>query len=274
MHAKRTLATIIGTIDFNQQGTPREKFSMRAVILCLVSALLLTFSQAQAFAATLLVTPGRFDADDTEINIGDRVFASLLSGRSYECSVTQKLITDSNSFITFDLQALDPSGSPINLTPSGNVHPAIAAPVGKSSLRSRVTLIAQETGNYSLGFDLAVSAFGTVRCRESTLLGDFNSFFASTQILELSNTANVEIDAQVQVIDFSGNILFEEEVSIEAGRRVDTVLSDIPSETYGSIRVTSLAPVGALRGTVSEYDFGDSIILKRERELSRAVTSN
>ena len=224
-----------------------------------------------ALGASVLVTPGKADADDVQVNDGDELLVSFEAGRSYECSVTQKMVAASTEFVTFALEAKDPDNSIITLSAVGNHTPRIAAPAGKSSLRSRVSLVAEKTGTYTLLFDVNQPGFATVRCNETSLSGDFNTFFAPTPILELVNLTSSEITATLTVTDFTGNPLLDEadrEVTIAANARLDTVLSSIAPNLYGQVQVSYVGAYGALRGTMAEYQFGsDSIELKRERPL-------
>ncbi len=239
--------------------------------LLVLLALFLTLP-TNALAKTLLITPNKAEADDVVVSAGDIVKVHLQVGKSYECSITQKAVDSANEFLTFDLEALDPDGESITLTGLGNITPVIATPSGASSLKSRIGITPTKTGIHTLtpenssGTDDAA----TIRCTETTLYGGFNTFFAQIPIVEISNTTETEITANVSATDFNGDTIVEDvEVVIQPNSRTDEILDSISPSLYGEITVTAVAPAGALRATVAEYNFsGGVLVLRRERPMS------
>ena len=254
--------------------------------------MLLSFSPKQgrdaAFALTLIaagmlvpkyvaaevvpITVDRPEPDDTSIGGTDTFRVALQESHSYECSLSQKLLSVNSPYITFDLQATNPSGQSVTLTGVGNIEPVVTPPAGKSSLKARISLFAGATGTYVLRPDLAANEadFATARCYDTTLFGEFNTFYAQVPILELVNRTSHELTAFVQAIDYAGHSLFEHpvEISVNASTRRDLVLSSIPLNTYGIVRVAFIGPQGAFAGTMSEYNYeGATPVLRRERAL-------
>lgn len=225
---------------------------------------------AEVHAASVLVTPGRADADDADISSGDTVITALEADRSYECTLRQRRITSSSEFATFSLEGTNPDGDSISYIPSGNITPVVASPVGVSSLRSRISILPAISGIYTLGINAPVASIATVRCVETSLFGGFNTFYAGVPIVELSNTSDHILDSYITVSDFTGTVFVDKkQVTIRPGLRVDTVFSSIPANTIGNVTVIHNGPAGSIVGWLAEYDFNAGIgTLRRERQLT------
>ena len=237
-------------------------------------SLVLFLSVEQVLADTILITPGRSEADSVfDIDGGDRIRVYLYQNKSYACSITQKDIDSNDKFITFDLEAGDPDSEQITVSGIGNYDPVIAAPSGVSSLKSRISLIATKTGFYT--FSPVISDptdIATIRCVETTLYGGYNRFAADIPIVELTNLSSENISPRIRVTDLEGEEVFTNEgseVEIAPFGRQDIPIGGLTENTYGVITVTYLGPFGAIKGIVAEYNAASDggFDLQRERKM-------
>ncbi len=230
--------------------------------------------RSPAYASGSLVTLSEDDTIDVQLH----------ANRSYECAVlTNALLPASDDYFAFTSTAVDPDGASVTLAQTGTNYPgALPRANGVQTVeraRVRVNLIAQKTGRYRFSVEEVSetspsgSASVTVQCRETTLLGGYNRFFAGVVIVEIQSLADVDQSVFVTIVDSNGNTQVDnQEFTAQSNTRTDLIFSDLPAQNFGQIRITHNAPFGSLRGIVAEYDFGSdgSITLKRERPLENA----
>lgn len=252
-------------------------FSLSLVLFLTVSAPLAAYSQS-----IVARSPGYSQADDQSIDDEDTVQSYFHAGKSYECSIQNLDFSTSaaDEFYIFNTDVTDPDGATIVAATNGNIYPAIAPVDGVSAVqpRTRVSLTAEKTGIYKFtvsdAFDNNGSEPSTIRCRETTLYGSYNRFFAGVPIVELNNAALLDIQVSITIIDSTGATVVDKQLAIaKANTRTDVIFSNLPGENFGQILITHNAPFGALSGVVAEYDFASdgSITLKRERSLKNAL---
>ena len=245
----------------------KQLFSLTATLL--LSGLLQTASAVEEH----LISPDHPKADDISLDPGETFVGFFHAGRSYECRVSQvQQVGGSDDYLYFTGAVTGPSGG-FTATFVGNLYPAEATmevTLPKRNQR-RIALVPSATGQHTFGmqFDANLGATGTVECYETTLTGGFNSFFAAVPIVELRNKGNQAVTVSVTATDFNGAIVDTETISVPAGSRADAILT-VPSQRYGKILATYLAPRDSIEGIVAEYDFagGGQITLKRERPMT------
>jgi len=238
---------------------------------------LLSTAEAQS---TLPRSVSYSQADDQSLNDADTIQSYFHRGRSYECSLQLRDFANAgDEFYIFNQTVMDPDGTPLIALPNGDDYPAIAPVDGVEAVQSltRLSLTAQKTGIYKFTVE---DAFGvgndeahTIRCRETTLYGGYNRFFAGVAIAEVNNAAPRDFDVFVTVVTSEGvTVVDKQKYTAKAETRSDLIFANLPQESFGQVRITHSAPYGALSGIVAEYDFlGDgSIVLKRERPLKSA----
>jgi len=207
--------------------------------------------------------------------------------RSYQCSLSSKNRDGNTTVFYFDLAISDPNGILLVGVPNGLAYPAITNAIGAYALtddlknRTRVSMSPSVTGLHTIALKERDSSTASqnvsFNCRETTLYGSFNRFFAQSAIVELRNASASDLQIKITIIDAGGNILVDKQNNVvRANTRSDIIFANLPAETYGQIIVNHTAPFGALSGYVSEYDAGSNgeIILKRERKLSVTPVSN
>ncbi len=213
-----------------------------------------------------------------------RATVAMVAGKSYECVVFRTFIFDvdgpfGNYFVY--LSGTTPSNANMNFTYNGDRYPFITAVEAYNSSQafSRFSYTAVESGLHTLTMQDQSglsSSTGDISmdCRETTLYGSFNRFFAGVAIIELENRSRRDIPVKISITDSSGAVLVDNQSFVASkNTRSDAIFSDLPSQSLGQITITHEAPSGALSGTVAEYDFNadNSITLKRERPLRTAM---
>lgn len=246
----------------------------------LLSGLLLVPSVAQAQSIVPRST-SYSQADDQAIDDEDVIQSYFHKDRSYECGIQilDFATSTDDEFYIFKTTVMDPDGAEIVASPNGDDYPAIAPVDGVEAVheRVRVSLTAQKTGIYKFSVEDAFSnnnsEASTIRCRETTLYGGYNRFFAGVAIVELNNASPKDYDVTITIINSQGVVVVDkQQATAKADTRSDVIFSNLPAGNFGQIRITHAAPYGALSGTVAEYDFNSdgSITLKRERPLTNA----
>jgi hypothetical protein len=215
-------------------------------------------------------------------NVGTdtKVIVAFVKDKSYECVVFRSIIDDldgpfQNFFIY--LSGKGPEGQDISLTFNGDLYPAVSAQETylTSQINTRFSYTALSSGTHVISLrDQSGSNANTdgvtMDCRETTLYGSYNRFFAGTVIVEIENRALRDVPAKISITDSSGNVVIDKQsVTAKAGTRTDVIFASLPESSLGQIVINHEAPAGVLSGTVAEYDFNDdgSITLKRERPL-------
>jgi hypothetical protein len=220
-----------------------------------------------------LVTPDRTLADDITFDPGEPVTGYFHAGRSYECRIAQASIGSGDDYLYFSQSITGPTQN-IQGTGVGGLYPAEAVIPSAASRQSlhRISFIAQETGvhNFSVNFDNAQTSDASVECFETSLSGSYNSFLASTPIVELVNRSLTDATATVLAIGQDGQTIDQETKIVPASSRADFILQ-VPPSTYGRIVVQYIGPHGSLAGAVSEYDYSPGPVLRRERPLRNTI---
>ncbi len=255
------------------------KTSIQLLAVAIVTLLL---SQVPASAQSILPrSPSYSLADDQSIDDEDVINVYMHRDRSYECGILAldfSANTD-DEFYIFNSTVMDPDGGSFVATANGDDYPAISPVDGVSMVhnRARLSLTAQKTGIYKMtvedAFNLNNSEPNTVRCRETTLYGGYNRYFAGVAIIEINNAGNKQTDVRISIKDSNGNTVIDaQEATAKANTRTDVIFANLPAASFGQIQITHEAPFGALSGTVAEYDYAPdgSITLKRERPLTTA----
>ena len=251
------------------------------VSLSLPAALLLSLGSTAHAQSIVPRSPSYSQADDQSIDDEDTVQSYFFRDKSYECVIMSLdySTTVDDEFYIFKTSVMDPDGASIVASANGDDYPAIAPVDGVSAVhnRTRLSLTAEKTGIYKFSVEDAFaqnnSEASTVRCRETTLYGGYNRFFAGVAILELNNVGAKDIDVEITITNSQGTVLVDkQEATAKAGTRSDVIFANLPESNFGQIRITHNGPFGALSGMVAEYDFGSggSITLKRERPLTTA----
>ncbi len=253
----------------------RSHFSPVALLL------LLLLLSSKSYAQQGAMQPAYFSRSSGNFSFDTDIQAYLLAGRSYECTVLTRFFdAASSSFYVFDA-VVDPESASVDVTPNGSLYPPVSTPSSISASdqnQLRVSFVAGTTGNYRFTLRDVLgrnsSNFTAVpSCRETTLFGSFNRFFAQVPIVELENKSSADIEVFIFIVNSGGTTIVDGQSAIaKAGTRTDVVFADLPGSDLGQVVITHRAPFGALSGTVSEYDFGPGgeITLKRERALKVA----
>jgi hypothetical protein len=257
-----------------------RNFAPKTVLSLLVAGLIYNplTTQAQSIVPR---SPSYSQADDQPIDNEDTVQSYFHANKSYECAImTLDFATSSaDEFYIFNTNVTDPDGSTIVAAANGNVYPSIAPVDGVTAVhnRTRVSLTAQKTGIYKFtvadAFNQNGSEASTIRCRETTLYGGYNRFFAGVVIIELNNASELDIDVTINVVNSKQETVVSAQQAVaKSNTRTDVIFSSLPASSFGQIKITHNAPYGALSGMVSEYDYAadGSISLKRERPLQNA----
>jgi len=235
------------------------------------------------FPISTTYTPS--DVVPVDINRGgagsDLVQTSFSEGRSYECLIQAPSVLFSKQVHFLSTSVTDPDGAIVTATANGLSYPALAKIDGASGLsdaqhdKMRVSLIAQKSGVYSFSFEERAGTVGAavedVSCRETSLYGSYNRFFAQAAIVEIQNAASTVVPVQITIVDAGGNVVVDKQsVNAQGGTRTDVIFASLPANNYGQIIITHSAPFGVLSGYVAEYDTNadGSISLKRERALT------
>jgi hypothetical protein len=218
--------------------------------------------------------------NSSAVGFDSRYSVDLLAGRSYECSVLIRFYDfgGATSYFVFNPSVSDPNDNSVLATPNGNSYPPVSAPTEISASDrnlARISLIAETTGNHVVTFSDVNNLNLTTQtivssCRETTLFGSYNRFFAGVAIVELENKSTSDIEVSISIINSAGKTIVDKQKSTaKASTRNDVIFADLPASDFGQILITHTAPFGALSGTVAEYDFGANgeITLKRERPL-------
>ncbi len=253
---------------------------MKNLFNLLFLGLILSLIPVSQVAAQSIVarSPSYSQADDQSIDDEDVIHSYFHADKSYECAILNLdfSTTTPDEFYIFNTSVTDPDDEEIIAASNGNIYPAIAPVDGISAVhdRTRLSLTAEKTGIYKFTVSDAFAQNGsepsTIRCRETTLYGSYNRFFAGVPIIEINNASSLDIDVVVTIIDSSQTKIVDARPSIAKGNtRSDIIFSSLPADNFGQIIITHNAPYGALSGVVAEYDFGSdgSITLKRERPL-------
>ncbi len=215
-----------------------------------------------------------------------KVMVALVANKSYECVVFRNYIFDVTSsfrhfFVYFG--GMTPSNANMTFTFNGEYYPAVATPQAFASGQSfnRFSYTATESGLHTVTVQ-DQSGLNTTNtdvsmdCRETTLYGSFNRFFAEVAIIEIENKAFRDIPVAITITDSGGNVLVDKQIfNAKSNTRSDAIFAELPAQSLGQISITHNAPAGALSGTVAEYDFNpdSSITLKRERPLTTALAN-
>lgn len=228
-------------------------------------------------------SPSYSIADDQSIDDDDTITSYLHKGKSYECAILARDFTigSPDEFYIFSTTVIDPDGHVVTPFLIGNVYPAIAPVLGISDFahsRTRVSLTAKKSGIYKFTvedfFNQNNSETSTVRCRETTLYGGYNRFFAGVVIVEINNASDQDIGVLITITNSHNVVVIDNQPAVAKGNtRSDVIFAHLPASELGQIVINHNSPIGALSGTVAEYDFGShgSIILKRERPLRNAL---
>ncbi|MCB0324837.1 MAG: hypothetical protein KDD69_14740 [Bdellovibrionales bacterium] len=246
----------------------------------LVHLMLTSGSHAEA-QDTVLRSPAYSFATPFDISSDDEIAVQLHADKSYECVILTTFQSTSNDdYFVFSTTAFDPDDQSITVTATGTEYPgAMPRANGVQSVeraRARINLIAQKTGRYRFAIEEVAesnpggAAPATVQCRETTLLGSYNRFFAGVAIVEMQSLALLDQSVFVTIVDSNGAVQVDkQEFVVKANTRTDLIFSSLPAANFGQITITTTAPFGTLSGTVAEYDFesGGAITLKRERPL-------
>lgn len=233
---------------------------------------LFTLGVAQAIEQHM-VTPDRVNADDISFDPNEPVTGYFHAGRSYECRLSQtRLSSTTDDYLYFSTSIAGPSTG-ITGVGVGNIYPSEAVTSSADASRQqlhRISFIANETGVHTLGveFDNNRTSNASVECFETTLVGSFNSFLASTPIIELRNGGDVAVAVTVTAVNLDGSQIEQQTKFVPASSREDAILLNIPAMTYGKVLVTYLGPQGTVGGFVSEYNYeGSTPVLMRERVM-------
>ncbi len=217
---------------------------------------------------------GNYDADS-------ELRAYFFAGRSYECVILTRFYDMGMSpFYVFN-NVIDPNSNSVTVTSNGSLYPPVSTPsviTAEEQNRTRVAIVAETTGDYRFTLmdveGINGDNFTAVpSCRETTLFGSYNRFFAQLPIVELENRSTADIPVAISIINSAGTTIVDKQPAVaRASTRTDVIFSELPASDLGQIVITHSAPFGALSGTVSEYDFGSGgeITLKRERPLKVA----
>ena len=181
------------------------------------------FVQAQVTQVTASAgNTGMFDdflVGDSNVTV---IQSYLHEGKSYECAILQSIFTDqtgvdADDFRIFETSVKGPSGSNVSVTANGNIFPQMAkikplkvASSTSTSQQSRLrySLIPTESGLHKF---TTVDVYGSngqdlysVRCRETTIYGSYNRFFAQTAIVEIQNKAAIAIPVFILLVPLAG----------------------------------------------------------------------
>lgn len=238
----------------------------------------LVFSNQEAIAVEQhIVTLDRTIADDLSFDPGEPVTGYFHAGRSYECRLAQAAVSSTtDDYLYFSTTITSPTAT-ITGTGVGDIYPAEAVTIAGAARQAlhRIAFIPSETGVHSLAvqFDNNRSTNASVQCFETTLVGSFNSFLASTPIIELRNRGAAPITVTVTAVNLDGSQIEQQTKVVPASSREDAILLNIPGMKYGKVLVTYLGPQGTIGGFVSEYNFNASSppVLMRERPMRNAI---
>lgn len=222
-----------------------------------------------------LVTPDRLVADDISFNPGEPVVGFFHAGRSYECRLAQATKGTGNDYLYFSPTIQGPTQN-IQGTGVGGLYPAEATSPSTAARQAfrRISFIPQETGVHKLSvvFDNSLAVDASADCFDTTLVGSFNTFLAQRPIVELRNRGNTTVSATVTALNLQGEVIETQTLSVLASSRSDAILSQVPSQLYGSIVVTYLGPQGLISADVAEYDYINGVPNLRRQRPTRSAT--
>lgn len=232
---------------------PRVVLSMFALLLALTSP---------AYAVERLLSIGNNAGDvnpsgqGITVNTGDTFLIDLGADRSYAC---EGFASDIDSNFDWSTAVVGTTGSEeaVTATTAGNIVPIVAGETGGTA-DNRIVLTPSTTDRFRI---TVASAKGSgevvkIRCLATTLFGGFNTNTNDYNFLELTNRGNQAFAGTITAIDYNGTVAINKApFTVPAQRRVDI---DIHTATganrYGTIIVTSNAPLGTLIGAVSQYE--------------------
>ena len=227
--------------------------------LCGTVAILMYLSPALAFALPAIrpiTPPGQVImsfVDGTSINV------YMEENRSYACTLLE-YYPDETSEIAFSPTAQSTSGQ-LEGTLIGDVTPVNTAGTPGNIKASRISFIPTASANYTLSVTSAIDmtsmsvSGGSVVCAETSLYGGFNTNVNEYNFLELANTTNAAIHIKIRALASDGTVLIDNQAAtIGANVRRDFDLhSLVGSSKYGTVVIMHDGPLGALKGSVSQY---------------------
>ncbi len=215
--------------------------------------------------------------------------------KSYECSIAHTYLEDTDNanttdYMMFTQNVTDRDNQVVSVNFNGGAFPPISTYKGIHSsnvitetqqARQRFSLIAAKTGQHQVSVENAfsgagISTYSLFTCRETTLYGSYNRFYAETPIVELLNKARVAFQVQITIIGGDGAVLINKQAYVvNPNTRTDIIFNSLPPSTFGQIIITHTAPFGALEGVIAEYNqsANGGIVLRRERPLENAERS-
>ncbi len=267
------------------------KQSIKIIIFSLI-----TFCSSNLFAQIRQFTasPGVSDSQLTIHSDFNLLQAFFHQNKSYECSIVQTYLEDYNranavDYWMFAQNVTDRDSQVVNVNFNGNAFPPLSTYKGLHAsnvvseahqARQRFSVVAEKTGQYSFSlenvFPVGIGTRSLFSCRETTLYGSYNRFYAETPIVEILNKARVQFQVFITVIGADGTVIVNKQPRVvNANTRTDIILAALPAGTFGQIIITHTAPFGALEGVVAEYNQGanGTIVLRRERALEIADRS-
>ena len=134
---------------------------------------------------------------------GDDFMIDLVQGHSYSC---EGFTSDPAS--TFEWIPENGGGGRLTTESRGDVTPPITSQAGITSL-ARISFTAPSAGPFFVGVNANpfVGETLTVRCVDTTLYGEYNTFVNPYNFLELTNNTNSTVTGTISANNYDGSIV-------------------------------------------------------------------
>ena len=206
----------------------------------------------------IIITPGAEwvqGAGVRTVNAGDTIRVLMDLNRSYECTL---MGSEDGTELGFSQSVVNPNGNPLSGVLRGDTTQQVAVdPLSDTnSDDNRISIFATVGGYYT--FTIASAKAGgevaRVVCAETSIYGSFNTSVNEYNFLELTNISNSDINVIWIARDHTG-FVNSRELLIPSDRRVDVDLhSAVGQGLYGSVKLKHNGPLGAIKGSISQYD--------------------